>query len=47
MLLKRSAKLIIIMFSIAAILATGCASKKKKPRTLKPGKPIPCPVKDC
>jgi hypothetical protein len=31
---------------IAVLLAAGCASQQKN-KKLKPGKPIPCPLKDC
>jgi hypothetical protein len=36
--------LVLILF--AALLFSDCASQKKHKR-LKPGKPIPCPQKDC
>lgn len=38
-------KLLIIL---AIITLASCASHKHKPnKKLKPGKPIPCPLKDC
>jgi hypothetical protein len=42
-LLKRISLVLIVL---AAMLFTDCASQKKHKR-LKPGKPIPCPQKDC
>jgi hypothetical protein len=36
----------VMLFSITILLS--CASSKHKPhKKLKPGKPIPCPQKDC
>lgn len=42
-LLKRIS---LVLVMLAALLFTDCASQKKHKR-LKPGKPIPCPQKDC
>lgn len=40
--LKKTLILLII------VVLTSCASHKHKPhKKLKPGKPIPCPLKDC
>ncbi|MBX2947281.1 MAG: hypothetical protein KF725_15740 [Cyclobacteriaceae bacterium] len=35
-----------ILLVLLAIMFSDCASQKKHKR-LKPGKPIPCPQKDC
>ncbi|MBX2963984.1 MAG: hypothetical protein KF687_15840 [Cyclobacteriaceae bacterium] len=35
-----------VLLLLVAIAFTDCASQKKHKR-LKPGKPIPCPQKDC
>jgi len=39
-------KRLLVFLLISSVLAFGCASNKKHKR-LKPGKPIPCPLKDC
>ncbi len=37
-----------ILLAIIIVIAEGCASTHKhKKKKLKPGKPIPCPLKDC
>jgi hypothetical protein len=37
-----------LILAIAITLSSSCASNKHKPhKKLKPGKPIPCPMKDC
>ncbi len=36
----------LIMILASAMVFDGCASNKKK-KPPKPGKPIPCPVRDC
>jgi uncharacterized protein YceK len=37
-----------LVFFLIGFLLGGCGSSKKKPHgKLKPGKPIPCPLKDC
>ncbi|WP_255647313.1 hypothetical protein [Fulvivirga sedimenti] len=36
-----------IIIFLSLILAAGCASSNKRPGKIKPGKPIPCPQKDC
>jgi hypothetical protein len=37
-----------VVFLAAVILLSSCASNRHKPhKKLKPGKPIPCPQKDC
>jgi uncharacterized protein YceK len=38
-------KKLVLLLALAMTVMSGCASKK--PKKLKPGKPIPCPVKDC
>lgn len=38
-------KKIILLFAVTAVLVS-CASNKPH-KKLKPGKPIPCPTKDC
>jgi len=37
----------LILLFLAFCLVFGACRTQKKPRTLKPGKPIPCPQKDC
>ena len=37
---------IILLFAAVVLIADGCASTHKH-KKLKPGKPIPCPLKDC
>jgi hypothetical protein len=37
----------VFIFLAVIILADGCASHHPKNKKLKPGKPIPCPLKDC
>jgi hypothetical protein len=36
----------LIIFTLLVMLGFGCASQKHN-KKLKPGKPIPCPQKDC
>lgn len=39
---------IILLFAAVVLIADGCASTHNhKHKKLKPGKPIPCPLKDC
>ena len=39
---------IIFLFALMIFIADGCASTQHhKKKRLKPGKPIPCPLKDC
>jgi len=42
---KRLIRLSILI--ILVLLIEACASHPKKHKKLKPGKPIPCPLKDC
>jgi hypothetical protein len=37
----------IIFFALIILLEDGCRSHHHKHKKLKPGKPIPCPLKDC
>lgn len=38
----------IVMLAAIILFSGACASNKHKPhKKLKPGKPIPCPMKDC
>jgi len=48
-LLKFRAAIIMLLFASVMIIAEGCASTHahKKKKKLKPGKEIPCPLKDC
>jgi len=36
----------VFIFAMMLVIAVGCASQKNH-KKLKPGKPIPCPQKDC
>ncbi len=37
-----------VLLLATIVMAASCASNKHKPhKKLKPGKPIPCPMKDC
>jgi hypothetical protein len=35
------------IFLLVVFFMIGCASHHHKNKKLKPGKPIPCPLKDC
>ena len=40
-------KQIFWLVMVFALLAGACSTAKKPQKKLKPGKPIPCPQKDC
>jgi hypothetical protein len=41
--------ILLLLFAGMMVIADGCASShaQKKKKKLKPGKEIPCPLKDC
>lgn len=44
----KSRSVIILLFAALLMIGDGCASSRNhKNKKLKPGKPIPCPLKDC
>lgn len=46
-IIKSSMRYLLLLVFLAGVSSCASSSKSKKPGKIKPGKPIPCPQKDC